>query len=160
RMINGESKLQAASPAFETARLFSILGVGVEILTGFAYVLIFISALSVFIALYNSLKERRYDLAIMRSMGASKSKLFVNIVLEGVVLTALGSMAGLLLGHGILMALGTAVEEMRKAGLTGFVFYSAEWIILAGSLLLGMICALIPALQAYRTDISRVLASN
>jgi putative ABC transport system permease protein len=56
--------------------------------------------------------------------------------------------------------LGTAVEEMRKAGLTGFVFYSAEWIILVGSLLLGMICALIPALQAYRTDISRVLASN
>lgn len=160
RMINAESKLQAASPAFETARLFSILGVGVEILTGFAYVLIFISALSVFIALYNSLKERRYDLAIMRSMGASKIRLFVNIVLEGVVLTALGSIAGLLLGHGILIVLGTAVEEMRKAGLTGIVFYSTEWIILAGSLLLGMICALIPALQAYRTDISKVLASN
>lgn len=160
RIINSESKLQAASPAFETARLFSILGVGVEILTGFAYVLIFISALSVFIALYNSLKERRYDLAIMRSMGASKGKLFVNIVLEGAVLTALGSAAGLLLGHGILIALGTGVEEMRKAGLTGLVFYSAEWIILAGSLLLGIICALIPAVQAYRTDISRVLASN
>jgi len=160
RMINSESKLQAASPAFETARLFSILGVGVEILTGFAYVLIFISALSVFIALYNSLKERRYDLAIMRSMGASKGKLFVNIVLEGAVLTALGSIAGLLLGHGILIALGTGVEEMRKAGLTGLVFYSAEWIILAGSLLLGVVCALIPAVQAYRTDISRVLASN
>lgn len=160
RMINSESKLQAASPAFETARLFSILGVGVEILTGFAYVLIFISALSVFIALYNSLKERRYDLAIMRSMGASKGKLFVNIVLEGAVLTALGSAAGLLLGHGILIALGTGVEEMRKAGLTGLVFYSEEWIILAGSLLLGVICALIPAVQAYRTDISRVLASN
>ncbi len=160
RMINSESKLQAASPAFETARLFSILGVGVEILTGFAYVLIFISALSVFIALYNSLKERRYDLAIMRSMGASKGKLFVNIVLEGAVLTALGSAAGLLLGHGILIALGTGVEEMRKAGLTGLVFYSTEWIILAGSLLLGVICALIPAVQAYRTDISRVLASN
>jgi putative ABC transport system permease protein len=58
RMINGESKLQAASPAFETARLFSILGVGVDILTGFAYVLIFISALSVFIALYNSSKRK------------------------------------------------------------------------------------------------------
>jgi putative ABC transport system permease protein len=160
RMINGESKLQAASPAFETARLFSILGVGVDILTGFAYVLIFISALSVFIALYNSLKERRYDLAIMRSMGASKTKLFVNVLLEGVTLTFLGSVFGLLLGHGILVILGAAVEETQKAGITGFVFYPAEWIILAGSLLLGVLCALIPALQAYRTDISKVLAGN
>lgn len=160
RMINGDSKLQAASPAFETARLFSILGVGVDILTGFAYVLIFISALSVFIALYNSLKERRYDLAIMRSMGASKVRLFVNVLLEGVMLTFLGSVFGLLLGHGILMILGAAVEETQKAGITGIVFYSAEWIILAGSLLLGIVCALIPALQAYRTDISKVLASN
>lgn len=160
RMINGESKLQAASPAFETARLFSILGVGVDILTGFAYVLIFISALSVFIALYNSLKERRYDLAIMRSMGASKAKLFVNVLLEGVTLTFLGSVFGLLLGHSLLVILGATVEETQKAGITGLVFYSTEWIILAGSLLLGIVCALIPALQAYRTDISKVLASN
>lgn len=160
RMINGESKLQAASPAFETARLFSILGVGVDILTGFAYVLIFISALSVFIALYNSLKERRYDLAIMRSMGASRVKLFFNVLLEGVTLTFLGSVFGLLLGHSMLAMLSAAVEETQKAGITGLVFYSAEWIILAGSLLLGVVCALIPALQAYRTDISRVLASN
>jgi putative ABC transport system permease protein len=83
RLINGNSSLQAASPAFETARLFSIMGVGIDVLTGFAYVLIFISALSIFIALYNSLKERRYDLAIMRSMGASRSRLVVAILMEG-----------------------------------------------------------------------------
>jgi putative ABC transport system permease protein len=160
RAINGQSKLQAASPAFETARLFSILGVGVEILMGFAYVLIFISGLSVFIALYNSLKERRYDLAIMRSMGASRVKLFVTILLEGIMLTLLGSIAGLVLGHTILVILGSTVEETQKAGITGLVFYSSEWIILAGSLFLGVLCALIPAIQAYRTDISKVLAGN
>jgi putative ABC transport system permease protein len=59
RLINSQSSLQAASPAFETARLFTILGIGVDILMGLAYVLILISALSIFIALYNSLKERR-----------------------------------------------------------------------------------------------------
>lgn len=160
RLINGESKLQAASPAFETARLFSILGVGVDILTGFAYVLIFISALSVFIALYNSLKERRYDLAIMRSMGASRAKLFVTILAEGVLLTLFGSVFGLLLGHSILVILGAATEQMQKAGVSGLIFYAEEWIILAGSLLLGVLCALIPAVQAYRTNISKVLADN
>lgn len=160
RFINGQSTMQAASPAFETARLFTILGVGVEILMGFAYVLIFISGLSIFIALYNSLKERRYDLAIMRSMGASRFKLFFAVLLEGSTLASLGSIIGLMFAHGVLMLMALTVEETMKAGITGFVFYSEEWIILAGSLFLGVLCAVIPAIQAYRTDISKVLAGN
>jgi putative ABC transport system permease protein len=160
RWVNGQSKLQAASPAFETARLFSILGIGIDILTGFAYVLIFISALSIFIALYNSLKERKYDMAIMRSMGASKSKIVVSILLEGSMLTFFGAVIGLIMGHGALILMGGILEETRKAGISGLVFYPEEWIILVASLLLGIFCALIPAIQAYRTDISKVLAGN
>lgn len=160
RWVNGQSSLQAASPAFETARLFSILGVGVEILKGFAYVLIFISGLSIFIALYNSLKERKYDLAIMRSMGAGRSKLLISILMEGSLLTLSGSAMGILLGHGVLQVLNSFSEETQKAGINGIVFYTEEWIILVGSLLLGIISAVIPAIQAYRTDISKVLASN
>lgn len=160
RYINGQSSLQAASPAFETARLFSILGVGVDILSGFAYVLIFISALSIFIALYNSLKERKYDLAIMRSMGASRSKLMVAVLLEGGMLTLIGAVVGMLLGHGLLLAMAQLSEETQKAGISGLVFYTEESVILAGSLLLGLLCAIIPAVQAYRTDISKVLAGN
>jgi putative ABC transport system permease protein len=160
RIINGQSSMQAASPAFETARLFTILGVGVDILAGFAYILIFISGLSIFIALYNSLKERRYDLAIMRSMGASRFKLFFSVLLEGSTLTFFGSIFGLLLSHSVLMLMAFFVEETQKAGITGMVFYSEEWIILAGSLFLGILCALLPAIQAYRTDISKVLAGH
>lgn len=160
RLVNAQSALQAASPAFETARLFSILGIGVDILMGFAYVLIVISGLSIFIALYNSLKERRYDMAIMRSMGASRTRLLFSILLEGGVLTLFGCLVGLLLGHGVLVLMAGMVEETRKAGISGLIFYPQEGIILVGSLLLGLLCALIPAVQAYRTDISRVLAGN
>lgn len=160
RLVNAQSSLQAASPAFETARLFSILGVGVDILMGFAYVLIIISALSIFIALYNSLKERRYDLAIMRSMGATRARLFISILLEGSILTLMGSVTGLLLGHSVLALLASLSDQTQKAGISGLVFYPEEWIILSGSLLLGLICAVIPAVQAYRTDISKVLAGN
>jgi putative ABC transport system permease protein len=159
RLVNSQTRLQAASPAFETARLFSILGVGIDLLMGFAYVLVFTSGLSIFIALYNSLKERRYDMAVMRSMGASRRKLFTSVLAEGVLLTALGSGAGLIMGHGLLIALSILVEQPQKVGITGFIFYREEWIILVGSLLLGAICALIPAWQAYRSDISRVLST-
>lgn len=160
RMINTQTNMQAASPAFETARLFTILGVGVEVLTGFAYVIILVSALSIFIALYNSLKERRYDLAVMRSMGATRFTLVTTILLEGCFLTLLGALVGVASGHGIIELMRAFVEESQKAGISGLVFYTEEWIILAGSLLLGCVCAGLPAWQAYRTNISRVLAGQ
>jgi putative ABC transport system permease protein len=160
RWVNSQSSLQAASPAFETARLFSILGIGVDILKAFSGVLIFISALSIFIALYNSLKERKYDLAIMRSMGATRRTLVVSILLEGSTLTFIGTVAGLVLGHAVMIAIASVVDETQKAGINGFVFYPEEWIILVGSLFLGLLCAIIPSVTAYRTDISKVLAGN
>jgi putative ABC transport system permease protein len=160
RYINGLTNMQAASPSFEAARLFSILGVGVQAMNGFAYVLIFISALSIFIALYNSLKERQYDLAIMRSMGASKSKLFLATLMEGITLTVLGSMIGLALGHGVLFLFTSLVEESQKTGISAVIFYIEEVYLFVGSIVLGIVCSLIPAFQAYRTDIHQVLAGN
>jgi len=160
RIINTQTNMQAASPAFETARLFTLLGVGIEALMGFAYVLIVISGLSIFIALYNSLKERRYDLAIMRSMGASRSLLFRAVVLEGSILTFMGATIGLVLGHLLLGIFILVIGEGQKIGLTTFVFYVEEVIVLGGSIFLGVICSLIPAIEAYRTDIHKVLAGN
>lgn len=158
RFINTQTNMQAASPAFETARLFSILGVGVDALMGFAYVLIFISGLSIFIALYNSLKERQYDLAIMRSMGASRGKLLFATILEGTILTVLGSLIGLVLGHMVLFLFTVLVSQSQSTGISALVFYPEEAFIFGGSFVLGIMCSLIPGFQAYRTDIHKVLA--
>lgn len=160
RHINANTNMQAASPAFETARLFSILGIGVDVLRGFAFVLILISALSIFIALYNSLKERRYDMAIMRSMGATRGKLLVSVLLEGAVLTILGSITGVLLAHGALMFFSVSVSDAQKAGITGWIFLSEEIFLIVISLGLGILCAFIPAIEVYRADISKILAGN
>jgi len=160
RFINSQSNLQAAAPAFETARLLSILGVGADVLRGFAVVLILISSLSIFLVLYNSMKERRYDLAIMRSMGASRTKLFLSVVLEGTGLTALGSASGMLLGHLVVLIFVNIVKEGAASGFTAGVYYGVETWLLAGSIVLGLICSLLPAVQAYRTDIHKVLAGG
>jgi putative ABC transport system permease protein len=160
RMINTYTNMQAASPAFETARLFSIVGVGVDILLGLASTIIVVSALSIFIALYNSLKERRYDMAIMRSMGAGRTRLFTLIIMEGTALTFIGSALGLLLGHLLILGFTTIVEEGARTGISAFVFYTEELILLLASVILGVVCSLIPAWQAYRTDIHKVLSGN
>jgi len=157
RMINSRSSLQAASPTFEISRLFELLGIGISLVQGLALVIIFIAGLGIFIALFNSLKERKYDLAVMRSIGAAKSQLFLLILLEGLILTFIGAVAGLFLGHLFLYLLVIVNEQSVISGLTAFVFVEKEWWILAYALLVGVLASIIPAWNAYRADIAAQL---
>ena len=136
------------------------MGVGVNMLQGFAYVIIVIAALSIFIALYNSLKARRYDLAIMRSLGASQQKLFTHVILEGFIITLVGCISGLLMGHLVLYIAAQLYTRPGQLGINPFHFVSEELWILLASLLIGLIASLIPAIDAYRTNISEVLAER
>ena len=99
-------------------------------------------------------------MAIMRSMGASRGLLFKTIILEGSIITFVGASLGLALGHLVLGVFVHLMEEGQKAGLTAGVFYAEEAVILVGSVALGVFCSLLPAIQAYRVDIHKVLASN
>jgi putative ABC transport system permease protein len=158
RYINQNSEMQAASPAYETARLFTIIGVGVDVLRGFALVLIVAAGLSVFIALYNALLERRYDLAVMRTLGAGPRKLMVLMLLEGLMLAGIGAALGIALGHGLTEVVGMALTAAKQVAVTGWAWVNAELWLIALALGVGVVAALLPAWRAYRTDIAGTLA--
>ncbi len=160
RFINTETSLQAAAPAYETARLFDLLGVGFDAVRVFGFILVLVAVLSVFVALLNALKDRRYDLAIMRSLGASRRKLMAHVLLEGLLLAGMGTLLGLLLGHLAAAGIGSAVEQTQGLALGGFGFVAEEFIVVMLALGAGILAAIIPAYQAYRTDIARVLATG
>jgi putative ABC transport system permease protein len=158
RYVNENTVMQAASPAYETARLFSIIGVGVDVLRGFALVLIFSAGLSVFIALYNALNERRYDLAIMRALGARPRKLMGLLLFEALLLAAIGAAIGLALGHALTSLVGVALRQAQQVAITGWTWHPGEIWIVALALAVGVIAALLPAWRASRTDIAGTLA--
>ncbi len=159
QMVNQMTSLQSASPAMESTRLFSLIGVGVDTLQWFAVLIMLIAAISVFVNLYNSLKERSYDLAIMRTLGASRTKLFIIVISEGLWLTIAGTIIGILLGHTVLELI-SYYQESTQAKLDGKVFITSELYLLLSGLLIGIFAALIPAMQAYRANISKILANN
>ncbi|HEV8097075.1 MAG TPA: ABC transporter permease [Burkholderiales bacterium] len=160
RMVNASSSLQAASPAYESARLFRMIGVGVDVLRAFGVVLMLAAGLSVFIALLNALEERRYDLAVMRMLGATPGRLMGLMLLEGSFLAVAGGIAGLGLGHLMTEALGAALRQAQQAAVTGWAWSDQEWWLLAASLGVGIFAALIPAWRAYRSDVAPVLAEG
>jgi putative ABC transport system permease protein len=159
RMVNETTNMQAASPAQESTRLFSLIGVGVDTLQWFAILIMMIAAISVFVNLYNSLKERSYDLAIMRTLGASRTKLFVIVIAEGVMLTLAGTVIGIVLGHLVLEFIGSN-QESGQAQLSGFVLLYDELYLFVAGLAIGIFAAIIPAVQAYRSNISKILSKN
>ena len=160
RGINSNSKLQAALPNIEINRLFSLLGIGVETLRGLAIVIMLISRISVFISLYNSLKERRYEMALMLSMGATRAQLFGMLVLEGLVLSLIGFGLGILFSRVGLWLFSSSVSEDYHYNLAAFGILPEEWILLGVAILIGLLAAALPALGVYRMNISRTLAEE
>ena len=159
RLVNQNTAMQAASPAIESARLFSLLGIGIDSLQVLAYVIMLMAALSVFISLYNALKNRKYDLAIMRTLGASQGKLFAIVIAEGILLTFVGALVGIGIGHVAMYLIGTATGDATTL-LETLVFLPKEGILLVIGVAIGFVSAVIPAIKAYKTSISQTLSGN
>ncbi len=160
RGIDNNSKLQAALPAIEVNRLFDLLGVGVQTLRGLALAIIIVAGISVFVSLYNSLKERRYEMALMLSMGATRAQLFGMLLLEGLVLALIGFVAGLALSRLGLWSLSQFVEGNYHYSFSDLSILPDEWWLLAVAVGIGLVAAALPAIGVYRMNISQTLAEE
>ncbi len=158
--VNQTSGLQAAAPAWEMARLLSLIGVGVNTLRGFGLLLMASAALSLFVALTTALQERRHDLAVMRILGASPVTLWRQMLLEGLLLAALGGLLGVGLGHAAASVLAAFSPDAEALGLSGLTAHIEELYVFGMALAIGLLAAAVPAIQAYRTDIANVLATG
>lgn len=160
REINSRTALQAASPAYELARLFSVFGVALDVLRGFGALLVLGAAIGVFAALAAALETRRSDLAVLRALGAGRAKVMGFVLIEGALLAAAGSAIGLLLAHVGAEILGEVFEQSAGSALSGRTFLIEEvWLVL-GAVLAGLLAALVPAVRAYRADVAAILAER
>ena len=160
RSINQNSTLQTATPAIEINRLFSLLGVGVDALKWIALVIIIVSGLSVFVSLYNSLKERKYEMALMLSMGASRTKLFLLLLLEGLIISTIGFVIGIFLSRLGLWIMSENVEQNFHYDFNVLSLLTEEFYLFLGALFIGLLAAAIPSLGIYNINISKTLADE
>ena len=160
RAINAGTALQAASPAQETARLFLLLGTGLDVFRAFAAILVAASALSLFIALWHAMHEQRYDLAVMRTLGATRGRILRFVLAQGAVLGAVGAGLGVALGHVAGWAAAGWLERARAVAVGTLGWAPEEGFVVAGAVLIALAASVAPAVRAYRLDVVAVLAER
>ncbi len=160
RAINEQTDLMAAQPSWQINRVRDMMGSGTDMLRLLAAAIIFVSAISLFISLFSSLRGRKYELAILRVMGGSRKTLFALIIIEGLILAVLGYLLGILLGHLGVGILGGELEASYKYRFTPWLWLKEEYLILLVLLILSFIASLIPAIKASRTPISETLSEG
>ena len=160
RQINENTNLQAAVPSYEISRLFKLFGFGIETLSYLAYIIIIVSGFSLFINLFNSMSERKYEMALIRTLGASRFQLSTMIIFESLILTILGFILGLLFSRFGVMFVSSLMEESLNYNINSFKVLSEEYWLLGLSVLIGLVSSLIPAIQVYKMNISKILADE
>lgn len=156
--IPSQSNLQMAVPVFEVNRLLGQLGVGITVLRTVALLIILMAGISVFVSLYHALQERQYELALMRSMGASRGQLFRLVMLESLLLSFLGFINGWLLSRlGMWLFTNLFRNDYHYHFHIPFFTINEAYLFVC-CLIVGFGSALLPALQAFYTNISATLS--
>jgi putative ABC transport system permease protein len=160
RLIAMNTKMQAASPAIEINRLFSLFGIGLQALQYMAYGIMLISGISIFIALYNTLKERKYEFALLRVNGASRFQLLALVLIESLLLCLVGFLFGTIVGRVALSLISGSSEDEFKMSFNPFEFvWEKEGFLFLLTIFVGILAAVIPAVKAYSLNISKTLAN-
>lgn len=158
RMVNENTSMQAALPSIEVNRLFQLFGTGIEIMKYLAYLIVLISGISVFISLFNSLKDQKNEKALMLTLGASRTKVFTQLLLEGLLLSLIGYFLGIVLSKVALFSISKLLSETNFTEINIWQFGTVEIYLLAMALLIGIVSAALPALGIYKVNISETLS--
>ncbi len=158
RAVNANDQLQAAAPAMEITRLLSMLGVGTRAVQALGAVLLLVAALSVLVALWQALRERRADIALMRLLGVGPARLAALLLAEALWLALLSLALAVALSGGLTALLGFVLAQEQSLLLSGAWVWAVWWPVPVLALAVALLAALLPAVAAYRQDVHTLLS--
>ena len=157
--LNEGVKAQAVNPVIEIKWLMdNVVGNVRTMIVLLTALIIAVSGVSIFVSIYNSMADRRREIAIMRALGASRQTVFSIVLAESALLCISGGVLGLLLGHGLVFVASPIVEARSGLLLDPFAFEPLELVLFPVLIVLASLIGFIPGLTAYRTDVAKTLA--
>jgi putative ABC transport system permease protein len=158
KKINEGPAAQAALPAQVMADLLDgVVGNVQMILLLLAILVVVVAGIGVLVSIYNSMSDRRREIAIMRALGARRWTVMLVILLESILLAQGGGAMGVLFGHGLIGVLGPAILEYTGVAVGPLHFSWVELVLIPGLVALAAMVGYLPAVIAYRTDVAQAL---
>ena len=155
--LNRMPELTVADVSEQIRNLFSIVGSVDTLFLVISVMVVVLGVLSILVAIYNTMNERRREVAILRAIGASRATVFSSIVGEAALLTFLGACVGLLLGHLLVVAAASRIDEIAGFRPDAFHLLPLEVVVIIVVVSGGALAGLVPAWKAYRTDVAKNL---
>lgn len=160
RYVNEKTTMQAALPSYEVSRLFQLMEGAIRLMQILAVFIMLVSCFSIFISLYNAIKERKYEMALLRNFGASRWQLVRLVLQEGLLLTSLGFAAGILFSRLAFWGFSVLSYSVYQFHFTTEWFLIEELYLMFSMVLLGAFASILPAIQVFRLQVSNVLAEQ
>ncbi len=153
--------VQAVSPVEEVSQLFTgLIGNLQVILLILAVLVVVVAGIGILVSIYNSMNERRREIAIMRALGAQRKTVMLIILLESILLALGGGALGLIAGHSLTWAISPIIAEQTGVMVDAFMFQQGELYLIPGLVLLASVVGLLPAAVAYKTDVAQSLIAS
>lgn len=158
RLVNEKTSMQAALPAIEVNRLFSLADTFISFLNGLAYVLIAIGGMSVFLALFQGLKDDEPQFAFLRAIGSPPKHILKFVLFKGLIIAGLAFILALLMNGIAFYLIGNLVSPAYQVPLKALFWSTYTAYTLGGLIIIVLIASALPAWHAYRINIIKTLA--
>jgi len=156
--INQSDRNQLVVPAEVIPRLYSIIGWVDRVLIVISVILTALAGLFLFFSLLSALREMRGDLALFRALGATRKTVMGLVFSEALIISLLGGVLGLALGHWLIGMGVRFIKVETGVGFTAGYVSVIDWLVLPGAALLGLLAGLVPGIQAYRLGVLKNLS--
>lgn len=145
--------IMAIIPALSLQEMWETIGYVEQILFLVSLCVLLVGVMSILISLYTSINERRREMAILRSLGASARHIFFLLLYESSILVLLGCIFGVASMYGLLYFVSPWLESNFSVYLPIEGLSKTEWMYLAGIFVVGTMAGLIPAIKAYMNSL-------
>ena len=160
RLINKGTNMQAASPSFEISKLLKLTGNAHRVVDYLSVLIILLSFIGILFTLLNNINERKYDLAILRTLGFSRWKLFSIILSEGMIISIVGSTIGLIFGYLVYESMQYFSIVGRSIELGQLNFLNDLFLIWITVNIIAFITCLVPCIKVYKQNIRTTLLNS
>lgn len=152
--LRRDTSIVVAQPVQQINALFAIVSNIDQVFIAMAAVVMISSAISIMLALYNSLEQRRRQIAILRVLGCSRPRIFGLLITEATLIGIFGAALGLGLAVAGAFAAASALKQAIGLVVTPVFGLEVSLAVITGAILLAAAAGIIPAITAYRSSVA------